>query len=117
MALQGKLIYNETIKYNNTPEISVILPSYNKRRILLKSIRSIQNQKFNNIEIIIVNDRSTDNSEALFDYLLKTNLYSLIKFPTTQIIAFLVILTIWNPSYNGCLTKDFGCTLKEPPKK
>ena len=32
-------------------------------------------------------------------------------------IAFLVILTIWNPLCNGCLTKDLGKTDKEPPKK
>ena len=96
LALQGKLIYNETIKYNNTPEISVILPSYNKRRILLKSIRSIQNQKFNNIEIIIVNDRSTDNSEALFDYLLKTD-------PRIRIFHHMKNMGCWRSRLDGIL--------------
>ena len=73
LALAEKLIDNSTIEYNNTPDISVVMPSYNKKNILLKSIRSIQNQNFKNIEIIIVNDCSTDNSTDLFNYLLKTD--------------------------------------------
>ena len=42
-----------------------VIPSYNKEKLLLKSIRSIQNQSFKNIEIIIVNDASTDNSNKV----------------------------------------------------
>ena len=67
-----KLIYNQTIKYPNNPLISVLVPSYNKGDIILKSIRSIQNQSFKNIEIIIVDDGSTDKSKNIFKYLLKT---------------------------------------------
>ena len=74
LALNEKLIYSKNIKYENKPLISIIIPSYNKKDILLKSIRSIQNQNFKNIEIIIVNDCSTDNSTVLFDYLLETDL-------------------------------------------
>ena len=62
MALNESLINNKIINYNQNPDISVVLPSYNKENMLLKSIRSIQNQKFKNIEIIIVNDCSNDNS-------------------------------------------------------
>ena len=68
LALNEKLIDNKTIEYNNKPIISIIVPSYNKKDILLKSIRSIQNQNLKNIEIIIVNDCSTDNSTYLFNY-------------------------------------------------
>ena len=74
LALEEKLIdNNSTIEYDNKPIISIIVPSYNKESTLLKSIRSIQNQNFKNIEIIIVNDCSTDNSSIVFDYLLKTD--------------------------------------------
>ena len=73
MALAEKLIYERKIKTDNKPLISVVITTYNKYNILLKSIRSIQNQKFTNIEIIIVNDCSTDNSTYLFNYLLKTD--------------------------------------------
>lgn len=42
--------------------ISVIIPFFNSERYLEKCIRSIINQTFNNLEIILVNDGSTDNS-------------------------------------------------------
>ena len=60
-------------EFENYPLISIILPSYNKYNDILKSIRSIQNQSFKNIEIILVDDGSTDNSKEIFDYLLKTD--------------------------------------------
>ena len=37
----------------------------------MKSIRSIQNQSFKNIEIFIVDYCSTDNSKNYYNYLLK----------------------------------------------
>ena len=44
------------------PKISIILPIYNKEKYLNRSIGSILNQTFKDIEIIAVNDGSTDNS-------------------------------------------------------
>ena len=70
---EEKLISNEKIVYTNQPLISVLVPSYNKEKTILKSIRSIQNQSFKNIEIIIVNDASTDNSSYIFKYLLDSD--------------------------------------------
>ena len=68
-----KMIDSKIIKNNNKPLISVILPTFNKELTLLKSIRSIQNQSFKNIEIIIVDDCSTDNTKQLAKDLLKTD--------------------------------------------
>lgn len=45
-----------------TPEISVIMPVYNAEAFLTESIESILNQTFTNFELIILNDKSTDNS-------------------------------------------------------
>ena len=73
IALNETLLDNKTLDANYKPIISVVVPSYNKKDILLKSIRSIQNQNFKNIEIIIVNDGSTDNSTEIFNYLLETD--------------------------------------------
>lgn len=42
--------------------ISVIVPVYNVERYVGKCIKSIISQSFRNIEIILVNDNSTDNS-------------------------------------------------------
>ena len=43
-------------------KISIIVPIYNSEKFLDKCINSIINQTYNNIEIILVNDGSTDNS-------------------------------------------------------
>ena len=53
---EEKLIDSQNFEYSNDPLISIIVKSYNKRDIILKSIRSIQNQSLKNIEIIIVDD-------------------------------------------------------------
>ena len=68
-----KLIKPITNKEYKDPLISVIVPSYNKEDLLLSSIRSIQNQSFKNIEIIIVDDHSVDNSIEILEQLIKTD--------------------------------------------
>jgi glycosyltransferase involved in cell wall biosynthesis len=45
--------------------VSIIVPIYNTASFLPKCIESIQNQSYKNIEIILVNDGSTDNSENI----------------------------------------------------
>lgn len=42
--------------------ISVVMPIYNKSRYLGKSVESVLNQTYKNIELIMVDDASTDNS-------------------------------------------------------
>ena len=58
---------------NNKPKISVIVPVYNVERYLPRCIDSILNQTFKNIEIIIINDGSTDNSKIILDKYCKNN--------------------------------------------
>ena len=43
-------------------EISVIIPVYNKEKYIAASLRSVLDQSFRDIEVIIVNDGSTDGS-------------------------------------------------------
>ena len=45
--------------------ISVIVPVYNVEKYLEECLDSIQNQTFSNIEIILVNDGSSDNSKEI----------------------------------------------------
>ena len=45
-----------------TPLVSVIIPVYNTEEYVYNTIESIRNQTLKNIEIIIINDGSTDNS-------------------------------------------------------
>ena len=42
-------------------KISIIIVNYNNAKFLSKSINSILGQKINNLEIIVVDDKSTDN--------------------------------------------------------
>ncbi len=50
-------------------EISIIVPAYNEEDYIVRCIESISCQCFNNIEIIIVDDGSTDSTPRLCDEL------------------------------------------------
>ena len=54
--------YYKFIEKNKNPKISIIVPVYNREKYLKKCINSITEQDFKDIEIICVNDGSTDNS-------------------------------------------------------
>ena len=51
-------------KYNRNfaPDVSIIMTMYNQAHCIHKGLRSIQNQSIKNIEIIIIDDCSEDNS-------------------------------------------------------
>ena len=49
------------------PKVSVIIPVYNVERYVEKSIQSVLNQSMKDIEIILVNDGSTDKSAEICD--------------------------------------------------
>lgn len=49
------------------PKISVVIPIYNVEQYLKECIDSVINQTLNDIEIILVDDGSTDNSPAICD--------------------------------------------------
>ncbi len=46
-------------------KFSVIIPTYNRATFIETTIRSVQNQQYQNWELIIVNDGSTDNTEQI----------------------------------------------------
>ena len=56
--LFNKINYNKT----NIPKISIIISLYNREQYIKLTLSSIQNQDFSDIEIIIVDDFSADNS-------------------------------------------------------
>lgn len=54
-------------------EVSVIVPAYNTGEQLIPTINSLLNQSLNALEIIIVNDASTDDTAAIIDQLADQN--------------------------------------------
>ena len=53
------------MSYNFEPLLSVIVPIYNTEDYLERCLNSIINQSYKNLEIILVNDGSTDSSKSI----------------------------------------------------
>lgn len=51
----------------NNPLISIIIPSYNVESYIAKGIESCLNQSYQNIEVIIVDDGSSDNTVGVIE--------------------------------------------------
>jgi len=55
--------YQRTIRHmNDAPLVSVIVPAYNAESVLTDALTSVRSQIFENYEVIVVDDGSTDNT-------------------------------------------------------
>lgn len=57
----------------NTPKISVIIPVYNTESYVGEAINSVQQQTFQDFEIIVINDGSTDRSLEIINGIAETD--------------------------------------------
>lgn len=57
----------------NKPNVSVIIPVYNTELFVEEAIKSVLNQTLTDIEVIVVNDGSTDNSLQVIERLSNTD--------------------------------------------
>ena len=64
---------NNNITPYNIPKVTVFLPIYNKAMYLPRSISSIQNQTLKEVEIVAVNDCSTDDTLKVLKQLAKND--------------------------------------------
>lgn len=47
------------------PAVSVIVPTYNRCKLLLRAIQSVLGQVFTDFELIVIDDGSSDETESL----------------------------------------------------
>lgn len=51
------------MKNNNSPKITVIMPTYNRCNMLKEALQSILNQTFKDFELIVIDDCSNDGTQ------------------------------------------------------
>ena len=62
----------ENVKFNSKnkkvhEKICVIIPARNEEKTILKTLKSLKDQKINNLEIIVIDDNSTDNTSNIIN--------------------------------------------------
>ena len=106
----------------NPPLISVIMPCFNAEKYLLSSIGSVFDQTYPNLELIVINDGSTDNSLQILQTIDDDRLHVLnqnnagvcharnhgIQVANGELIAFLDADDTWHPD---CLNRLYQSLL------
>tara|TARA_R110000868_G_scaffold159_2_gene1536 strand:- start:95243 stop:96196 length:954 start_codon:yes stop_codon:yes gene_type:complete len=109
---------------NNKTKISIIIPTYNSEATLSRAIMSAINQSYENTEIIVIDDGSSDNTKELikkyrhpikYIYQVNSGVASArnngVSAATGEYIAFLDADDLWNPSK---LTHQFNAFTNHP---
>lgn len=77
---------NNCFNYLIMPYLSVIIPLYNKEKQIKRTIESVLSQEFDNFELIVINDGSTDSSPIVVEGI-KDNRIRLINQPNGGVSA------------------------------
>ena len=93
------------------PFISIIIPTYNRADVIIFSVQSVLVQKFNNWEMIIVDDGSEDNTKnVLKNYIGQKNI-TYISINKNMGVGFARNRGIENAKGDWILLLDSDCTL------
>lgn len=63
-----------SISKSEKPLVSIIMPTYNREKLISTAIKTVINQTYSNWELLVIDDRSQDNTKILIEgYSLKDN--------------------------------------------
>lgn len=78
-SFQALYEYVDKTKDSGSPKVSIVIPTYNRSKYLVKAIKSALKQSYKNIEIIISDDASVDDTEVSIKPFLKDTRVRYIK--------------------------------------
>lgn len=110
----SRLLFLKENKNDNNLDISVIICARNEIKNLKKNLKKILNQQYKNFEVVVVNDRSWDNSKEYLDELKeKYENLKIVNIPDNQTDHFgkklAITLGIKAAKYSKFLFTDADC--------